>query len=239
LQELGKATKTLAEARREEAATENQLLDNRIKQYEADNGISLKDIQKNKDKIFEVEAAERAHVESTQPVREYNQMRKAFLIMKTASKDAAGDDAMLTAFTKLGDADSIVSVAEKGVVRNVTLSDYVGSLKAKLTGGGSLPNEKRNELKAQGLKMVNIAQDEYEKYQDKLKPGYLERKLNPKNIFVLPDDRIVLEEIKKEATTVPAGAPGIPISTGNVPVAPAGRVYTIDGFDMKIVPRKK
>jgi len=225
LKEIGTATKTLAEARKEQAATENQLLDNRIKQYEADNGISLADIQKNKDKIFDVEAAERAHVESNPFVRKYIDSRTAFEMMKEAAPNASGDETLLTQFVKMGDPGSVVSVTEKGGTRNVTLSDYIGSLQAKLANDGSLSDAKRKELKDQAFKMLQAPQKQYKEYQSNLEPVYRKRGLDPKNIFVLPSSEQLLEDAKKQAAS-PAGAPGLPISTGNIPVAPNAPAYT-------------
>jgi hypothetical protein len=221
MKESGAGAKAIAESKKEQAATENQLLENRIKKYEADNGVSLKDIQKNKEERFKLEAAERVHVESVPIVREYQQLRRAFDIIKKADESPSGDEALITAFVKMGDPGSVVSVTEKGGVRTVTLGDYVDSLKAKLAGGGSLGDEKRKELKSQAFKMLNASKDQYKEYQKLSLPGYEERGLNPKNIFVLPSSEQLLEDAKKEAVS-PTGAPGLPISTGNIPVAPTG-----------------
>jgi hypothetical protein len=184
-------------AEKERAATEGQLLDNRIKQYEADNGISLKDIAKNKEERFKVEASERTHVESQPFVRKYIDSRTAFEIMKTADSTASGDEALLTQFVKMGDPGSVVSVTEKGGVKNVTIGDYIGSLQAKLTSEGSLGEVKRKELKNQAFKMLNASKKQYEEYKDNSLPGYAERGLNPKNIFVLPSSEQLREDAKK------------------------------------------
>lgn len=198
------------------AKTQGQLLENRIKQYEADNGISLKDIQKNKEEKFKLEAAERAHIESNPFVRKYVDSRTAFEMMKEAAPNASGDEVLLTQFVKMGDPGSVVSVTEKGGVRNVTLSDYVASLQSKLASDGSLGDAKRKELKDQAFKMLQAPQKQYKEYQNNLEPVYRERGLNPKNIFVLPSSEQMLEEAKKQAAG-PTGA----INTGTLPVAPA------------------
>jgi len=221
MKEVGGIAETSAKTKKEQAATENQLLDNRIKQYEADNGISLKDIAKNKEKRFEVEAAERMHVEAAPFVRKYIDSRTAFDIIKTADPNASGDEALLTQFVKMGDPGSVVSVTEKGGVKNVTFSDYIASLQAKLTNDGSLGAAKRKELKDQAFKMLNASKGQYEEYKKKLLPGYTERGLNPSNIFVLPDSEQLREEARKQAAG-PAGTQGLPVSTGNMPVAPTG-----------------
>jgi hypothetical protein len=46
-------------------------------------------------------------------------------------------------------------------------------------------------------------------------------------------------EQKQPRTPFPAGGSGSPVSTGTLPIAPTGGVFTIDGVEMKIVPRKK
>lgn len=224
--------------KKEKAATEGQLLKNRIDQYEADTGMSLKDIAKNKEEKFKLEAAERVHVESNPFVRKYIDSRTAFEVIKTADPNASGDETLLAQFVRMGDPGSVVSMSEKGGVKNVTFSDYIASLQAKLSSDGSLGDAKRKELKAQAFKMLQAPLKQYKEYQEKLEPVYRKKGLDPENIFVLPSSEQLLEEAKNQPAA-PAGAPGLPISTGNIPVAPAGGVYTIDGFDMKIVPRKK
>lgn len=211
----GKLAETEEKAKKEKAATEGQLLDNRIKQYEADTGMSLKDIAKNKEEKFKTEAAERAHIESNPFVRKYIDSRTAFEIIKNAPQNASGDETLLTQFVKMGDPGSVVSVTEKGGTRNVTLSDYATSLYAKLKNDGSLGDTKRKELKEASFRMLQAPQKQYKEYQDNLEPVYRERGLNPKNIFVLPSSEQILEEAKQQA----AGSTGA-INTGTMPVAP-------------------
>jgi len=198
------------------AKTQAQLLDNRIKQYEADTGMSIKDIAKNKEERFKAEAAERAHIEAEPFVRKYIDSRTAFEMMKEAPKNASGDEVLLTQFVKMGDPGSVVSVTEKGGTRNVTLSDYVTSLQAKLKNDGSLGDDKRKELKDAAFRMLQAPRKQYKEYQEKLEPVYTERGLNPKNIFVLPSSEQMLEEAKQQAAG-PTGA----INTGTLPVTPA------------------
>ena len=197
------------------AKTEGQLLKNRIDKYEADNGISLADIAKNKNEVFKLEAAERAHIESNPFVRKYIDSRTAFEMMKEAPQSASGDEVLLTQFVKMGDPGSVVSVTEKGGTRNVTLSDYVTSLYAKLNNDGSLGDTKRKELKDAAFKMLQAPQKQYKEYQGKLEPVYRKQGLNPENIFVLPSSEQILEEAKQQA----AGSTGA-INTGTMPVAP-------------------
>jgi hypothetical protein len=203
------------------AEQEGLLLANRIKKYEADNGISLADIQKNKEEKLKLETAERVHVEAQPFVRKYIDSRTAFEMIKTADRTPSGDEQLITAFVKMGDPGSVVSVTEKGGVRNVTLGDYIGSLQAKLAGGGSLDDPKRKELKSQAYKMLKASEKQYKEYEDKLTARYKKNGLDPENIFVLPSSEQLLEDAKKQAVG-PAGAPGLPISTGNIPVAPTG-----------------
>lgn len=217
----GKLGETEAKTKKEDVAREGQLLDNRIKKYEADNGISLKDIQKNKEKKLELETAERVHVEAQPFVRKYVDSRTAFEMMKTADPTASGDEALLTQFVKMGDPGSVVSVTEKGGVKNVTISDYIGSLQAKLMNDGSLGEAKRKELKDQAYKMLKASEKQYKEYEGKLTARYNKQGLDPENIFVLPSSEQLREDAKNQATG-PAGAPGLPISTGNIPVAPSG-----------------
>jgi hypothetical protein len=243
MKESGAGAKAVAESKKEQALLEGQLLDNRIKQYEADNGISLKDIQKNKEERFKAEAAERVHIESQPFVRQYLGKREAFDMMKTAEPTGVGDKVLLVQFTKMGDPTSIVSVTEEGNSRNITVSDYIASLEARIKSTGSLGDQQRKELKDQAFQMLKTSEKAYKEYKDNLLPAYTERGLNPKNIFVLPSSEQLREDAKKQAAG-PAGAPGLPISTGNIPVAPtgvapAGGVFTIDGFEMKITPRGK
>lgn len=238
LSEQAKTAKTKAEAKKEDAAREGLLLDNRIKQYEADTGMSIKDIAKNKEERFKAEAAERAHIESNPFVRKYVDSRTAFEMMKDAAPNASGDEVLLTQFVKMGDPGSVVSVTEKGGVRNVTLSDYVASLQSKLASDGSLGDAKRKELKDQAFKMLQAPQKQYKEYQNNLEPVYRERGLNPKNIFVLPSSKQLLEEAKQQAAG-PAGAPQLPVSTGNIPVAPTGGTIDLGGGNTATFKLKK
>jgi hypothetical protein len=69
--------------------------------------------------------------------------------------------------------------------------------------------------------MLQAPLKQYKEYQDNSDSMYRERGLNPKNIFVLPSSEQILEDAKKQAAG-PAGAPGVSINTGNIPVAPTG-----------------
>ena len=179
------------------AKTQGQLLDNRIKQYEADNGISIKDALKNKEEKFKLEAAERTHVEAQPFVRKYIDSRTAFDMMKTADPTASGDEALLTQFVKMGDPGSVVSVTEKGGTKNVTISDYITSLQAKLTDEGSLGEAKRKELKDQAYKMLKASEKQYKEYTDNLTSRYKKQGLDPENILVLPSSEQLRDEAKK------------------------------------------
>lgn len=179
------------------AKTQGQLLDNRIKQYEADTGMSLKDIAKNKEEKFKTEAAERIHIETQPFVRQYLGKREAFDMMKTAEPTGVGDKVLLVQFTKMGDPTSIVSVTEEGSSRNITMRDYITSLKARIKSTGSLGDQQRKELKDQAFQMLKTSEKAYKEYTGNLEPVYRERGLNPKNIFVLPSSEQLRDEAKK------------------------------------------
>lgn len=225
MKEVAGIAETSAKTKKEQIATEGQLLDNRIKQYEADNGISLKDLAKNKEEKLKLETAERVHVEAQPFVRKYIDSRTAFEMMKTADPTASGDEALLTQFVKMGDPGSVVSVTEKGGVKNVTLSDYIGSLQAKLTSEGSLGEAKRKELKDQAYKMLKASEKQYKEYTGNLTARYKKQGLDPENIFVLPSSEVLREDTKKQAAGS-TGAPGASINTGTLPVAPSTPIYT-------------
>ena len=190
--------KTKAETKKEDAATEGQLLDNRIKKYEADNGMSIKDIAKNKEERFKTEAAERTHIEAQPFVRQYLGKREAFDMMKTAEPTGVGDKVLLVQFTKMGDPTSIVSVTEEGSSRNITMGDYINSLEARIKSTGSLGNQQRKELKDQAFQMLKTSEKAYKEYTGNLEPVYRERGLNPKNIFVLPSSEQLREEARQQ-----------------------------------------
>jgi len=214
------ALNAITAARKQEAETpmkaaelEGKLLENRLAQQKLTGGLDQQE-------RFKAEATERAHIESQQFVRKYVDSRTAFEIMKTADPTASGDEALLTQFVKMGDPGSVVSVTEKSGVRNVTLTNYISSLQAKLTNDGSLGEAKRKELKNQAYKMLKASEQGYNEYTGKLEPVYKERGLNPKNIFVLPSSEQLREDAKKQ-TAGPAGAPGVSINVGTSPVAPS------------------
>ena len=225
-----------AETPMKAAELEGKRLDNKLKEIKLAGGM-------DPEKKLELEKAERVHVEATPFVRKYIDSRTAFEMMKTADETASGDEAILTQFVKMGDPGSVVSVTEKGGIKNVTFNDYIGSLQAKLAGGGSLGDAKRKELKDQAYKMLKASEKQYKEYTGNLTARYKKQGLDPENIFVLPSSEVLREDAKKQAAG-PAGAPGTSINTGTLPVAPAvnapaGGVFTIDGFEMKITPRGK
>lgn len=172
------------------AELEGKRLDNKLKEIKLAGGMDPEEKMK-------LETAERVHVEAQPFVRKYIDSRTAFEMMKTADPTASGDEALLTQFVKMGDPGSVVSVTEKGGVKNVTLSDYIGSLQAKLAGEGSLGEAKRKELKDQAYKMLKASEKQYKEYEDKLTARYKKNGLDPENIFVLPSSEQLLEDAKK------------------------------------------
>ena len=191
------ALNAITAARKQEAETpmkaaelEGKLLENRLAEQKLTGGLDPQE-------RFKAEAAERVHIEATQFVRGYVAKREAFDMIKTADPDASGDETILTQFVKMGDPGSVVSVTEKGGTKNVTVGDYIDSLRAKLTNEGSLSEPKRKELKNQAFQMLKASEKGYKEYQDKLEPVYKERGLNPKNIFVLPSSEQLREDAKK------------------------------------------
>lgn len=230
LDSLVGAEKQAAETPLKAAELEGKRLENKLKEIKLAGGMDPEEKAK-------LEVAERTHIESQPFVRKYLDSRTAFEIMKTADPTASGDEALLTQFVKMGDPGSVVSVTEKGGVKNVTVGDYISSLQARLTSDGSLGEAKRKELKDQAYKMLKASEKGYKEYTGNLESAYKKQGLDPKNIFMLPSSEQLREEAKKQAAGT-AATTQLPVSTGNVPIAPTGGIFKIDGIEMKIVPRK-
>ena len=171
-------------------------------------------------------------------VRGHESAIRNFQTIKTAQDDAYGDRSRIVAFIKLQQPDSVVSVTESGQIEAPTAPQQIQALIQKFQDKGVLGDTARKQLESQAKSIYNASEFSFKKLKantEKMAKGY---GIDPKNVTGL------FENAESSVPPLnpplsPTGAPGRPISTGNIPVVPAGGVYTIDGFDMKIVPRKK
>lgn len=168
-------------------------------------------------------------------LRTFPVKKEAYQNIVNAEKTPIGDSAKVVAFIKLQDPTSVVSVTEKGQITSTTPIASLQSLIQKFNNDGILDNKTRLDIDSQSKNIFNTSKSEYEKIQNRTALIAKRYGLNPDNIISVYNTELE----QQPAPTAPSAGPSIPVSTGNLPVAPAGGVFTIDGFEMKITPRGK
>ena len=138
LQELGKATKAVAEAAGEKTKSELQEAQARLAKADA----ALKEIDAEggpkSDKIIKQENLMRSAFSVDPVVRGYESANRNFQTIKTADNSTAGDRARIVAFIKLQQPDSVVSVTESGQIEAPTAPQQIQALIEKFQDKGLL-----------------------------------------------------------------------------------------------------
>lgn len=236
LSEQAKTAKTKAEATGEKTKSELQEAQARLARADAE----LKELKAtgklDAEEIIKQETARRENFISQPFVRDYPVRRDAYNIITTADETPIGDSSKVVAFIKLQDPRSVVSVTEKGQITSTTPIASAQSLIAKFNNDGLLDAKTRRDINSQSKKIFDSTKFDFDQFKKRETVIAKRYGLNPENIVSAFD---VEERQPTGPATGPAGAPGLPISTGNIPVAPSGGVFTIDGFEMKITPRGK
>lgn len=225
LQELGKATKAVAEAAGEKTKSELQEAQTRLAKADA----ALKEIDAEggpkSDKIIKQENLMRSAFSVDPVVRGYESANRNFQTIKTADNSTAGDRARIVAFIKLQQPDSVVSVTESGQIEAPTAPQQIQALIEKFQDKGLLGDTARKQLESQAKSIYNASEFSFKKLKantEKMASGY---GIDPKNVTGL------FENTESSVPPLnpplsPTGAPGRPISTGNIPVAPNAPAYT-------------
>lgn len=190
------------------------------------------------EEIMKQETARRENFISQPFVRNYPIRRDAYNIVTGAEKTPIGDSSKIVAFIKLQDPGSVVSVTEKGQITTTTPIASLQSLVSKFNNEGLLDSKTRRDIDTQSKNIFESAKYDFEQFKKRETTIAKRYGLNPENIVSAFDveERPQAEPMPPAVSPV---APGQPISTGTLPVAPAGGIFTIDGMEMKIVPRKK
>jgi len=136
------------------------------------------------DEIVKRENSLRENFLSQLPVRRYQGRIENYDIVKNAKRTTPGDVSKMTAFIKLGDPDSTVSMAESGQL----VASNIGEQAAKLVeqfnlNGGKLSDDMRKKIDAQADATMRSAKKSFE---SGVLAGFIRtakaQKLNPENV---------------------------------------------------------
>lgn len=225
LAEQAKTGKAKAETAGEKTRSELQEAQARLARADA----ALKEIDAEggpkSDKIIKQENLMRSAFSVDPVVRGYESANRNFQTIKTADNSTAGDRARIVAFIKLQQPDSVVSVTESGQIEAPTAPQQIQALIEKFQDKGLLGDTARKQLESQAKSIYNASEFSFKKLKantEKMASGY---GINPKNVTGL------FENAESSVPPLnppmsPTGAPGQPISTGNIPVAPNAPTYT-------------
>jgi hypothetical protein len=223
LSEQAKTAKTKAEATGEKTKSELQEAQARLARADAE----LKELKAtgklDAEEIIKQETARRENFISQPFVRDYPVRRDAYNIITTADETPIGDSSKVVAFIKLQDPRSVVSVTEKGQITSTTPIASVQSLIAKFNNDGLLDAKTRRDINSQSKKIFDSTKFDFDQFKKRETVIAKRYGLNPENIVSAFD---VEERQPTGPVTGPTGAPGLPISTGNIPVAPNAPAYT-------------
>jgi hypothetical protein len=221
LAEQAKIGKTKAETTGEKTKSELQEAQARLARADA----ALKEIDAEggpkSDRIIKQENLMRSAFSVDPVVRGYESANRNFQTIKTADNSTAGDRARIVAFIKLQQPDSVVSVTESGQIEAPTAPQQIQALIEKFQDKGLLGDTARKQLESQAKSIYNASEFSFKKLKantEKMASGY---GIDPKNVTGL------FEQTESSVPPLnpplsPTGAPGRPVSTGNIPVAPSG-----------------
>ena len=162
------------------------------------------------------DAEEKIRKEYSAKAAAYNESRNSYsqMLASSASKNKAGDLALITTFRKILDPGSVVRETEFAQAQNIgSLFDSLLSYEQQITGGGLLTDTQRKEITDLAGQFMAAANEYERKRRDSYMSVVDEYGLNPNNVFGLePVGQIAM----------PAGATPPPAPTGT-PAVPAGR----------------
>jgi hypothetical protein len=182
LQELGKATKAVAEAAGEKTKSELQEAQARLARADA----ALKEIDEQggakSDRVIKQENLMRSAFSADPVVRNYESADRNWNIIQNAENSVAGDRSRIVAFIKLQQPDSVVSVTESGQIEAPTASQKARAFMKRLANDGLLGDPARKELQSQAGSIYNASEFSFKKLKantEKMASGY---GINPKNV---------------------------------------------------------
>jgi hypothetical protein len=197
------------------AQTELAKIDAQLKKLKLSGGLDSEEAMKQENLM-------RENFSSQPLVRNFLIRQDNYDIIKTADKSPEGDRARITAFIKLHDPNSVVSVTESGQITSTTPVAQYQSWIVKFNNDGILGEPTRNSINSQADKTIKSAESQFNAFKNNTAAIAKRYGINPKNVVEVFDR----PQTQTAAPAGPAGAPGIPISTGNIPVAPNAPAYT-------------
>jgi hypothetical protein len=236
MKEAGAGAKAMVEAAGEKTKSELQeaqarlaKADAALKELKATGALDLEEKMKQENLM-------RENFQAQPLVRNFLIRQDNYDIIKSADKSPEGDRARITAFIKLHDPNSVVSVTESGQITSTTPVAQYQSWIAKFNNDGILGDTVRKSIDSQADKTIKSAESQFNAFKNNTAAIAKRYGINPKNVVEVFDR----QQAEQSTPAVgPTGAPGLPVSTGNLPTTPSGGVFTIDGIQMKVTPRGK
>lgn len=150
-------------------------------------------------------------------------------IIKTADKSPEGDRARITAFIKLHDPNSVVSVTESGQITSTTPVAQYQSWIAKFNNDGILGDTVRKSIDSQADKTIKSAESQFNAFKNNTAAIAKRYGINPKNVVEV-FDRTQTEQPASTAGSTSAPAPTSTdkiTGTPDLTMPPAGAVRRI------------
>jgi hypothetical protein len=210
-----------ADIKKTSAETEEKTWQGALAKWKAQNAIAGK---ADPEQVIKEENSLRENFLAQLPVRRFQGRIENYDIIKNAEPNTPGDVAKMTAFIKLGDPDSTVSMAESGQLTASNIGEQAAKLVAQFNlNGGKLDDAMRKKIDLQADATMRSSKKSFENGVLKGFRTLAEKRgLNPENITGFLSPVSVPEKNQGKQPAGPTGATGLPISTGNIPVAPAG-----------------
>ena len=231
----GELAETEAKIKGESSKSELQQAQKRLAEADA----VLKELKStgalDSEEKMKQENAMRENFQAQPLVRNFLIRQDNYDIIKTADKSPEGDRARITAFIKLHDPNSVVSVTESGQITSTTPVAQYQSWIAKFNNDGILGEPTRDSINSQADKTIKSAESQFNAFKNNTAAIAKRYGINPKNVVEVFDR----PQTQTAAPTGPASAPGLPISTGNIPVAPAGGTIDLGGGNTATFKLKK
>ena len=235
LSEQAKTAKTKAETAGEKTKSELQEAQARLAKADA----VLKELKAtgalDSEEKMKQENAMRENFQAQPLVRNFLIRQDNYDIIKTADKSPEGDRARITAFIKLHDPNSVVSVTESGQITSTTPVAQYQSWIAKFNNDGILGESVRNSINSQADKTIKSAESQFNAFKNNTAAIAKRYGINPKNVVEVFDR----PQTEQSVPPVPTGSPQLPVSTGNVPVAPTGGTIDLGGGNTATFKLKK
>lgn len=139
------------------------------------------------EEIMKQENLMRENFQAQPLVRNFLIRQDNYDIIKTADKSPEGDRARITAFIKLHDPNSVVSVTESGQITSTTPVAQYQSWIAKFNNDGILGESVRNSINSQADKTIKSAESQFNAFKNNTAAIAKRYGINPKNVVEVFD----------------------------------------------------